>query len=480
MQYSLRATQLYGVLIAGFAICLLTGQKGDASAAETSGPAPLSTAFPTDDGYRGIWYMNQPSKDEYKYKYSGGFATYPQQHAPIAIYSKEANKTFFCYGGTTTTGPRQLLHMVSSFDHATSTVPRPTILLNKKTDDAHDNPVLSLDDQGYIWIFSPSHGTGRPTFLHKSTKPYDISSFVSKSIDNYSYPQPWHIPGKGFLFLHTRYQKGRSLFWMTSPDGEAWSKPENLSYFGQGHYQISWPQGQRLGTAFNFHPAPLGLNARTNLYYVETTDMGKTWLTAGGIKLDTPIVTTQSQSLIRNYQAEGKLVYLKDLNYDHDGNPVIMYLTSSGFESGPKNDPRTWHTAHWTGNAWDIRPITTSDSNYDFGSLYIEPGIWRMIGATAPGPQPYNPGGEIQMWVSTDQGTSWTMTKQLTKDSTMNHTYPRRPYNAHPDFYALWADGHARQPSESSLYFTNRDGSHVWRLPTKMNADSQAPEIVEP
>ena len=55
---------------------------------------------PKDDGYRGIWYYNQATKDEYKYKYSGGMATYPQQHAPIAIYSPQANKTFFCYGGT--------------------------------------------------------------------------------------------------------------------------------------------------------------------------------------------------------------------------------------------------------------------------------------------------------------------------------------------------------------------------------------------
>jgi len=42
----------------------------------------------------------QPSGDQYVYKYSGGFATYPQQQLPIACYSKEANKTFFCYGGT--------------------------------------------------------------------------------------------------------------------------------------------------------------------------------------------------------------------------------------------------------------------------------------------------------------------------------------------------------------------------------------------
>ena len=50
--------------------------------------------LPTDDGFRGIWYSNQPTKDEYRFKYSGGMATYPQQHAPIAIYSAAANKTF--------------------------------------------------------------------------------------------------------------------------------------------------------------------------------------------------------------------------------------------------------------------------------------------------------------------------------------------------------------------------------------------------
>src|SRR6478609_256496 len=91
--------------------------------------APL----PKAEGYTGIWYMNQPSHDEYKYKYSGGFATYPQQHIPIAIYRPEVNKTFFCYGGTTAkkgSDPQVLLHMVSYFDHKTGQVPRPTILLN--------------------------------------------------------------------------------------------------------------------------------------------------------------------------------------------------------------------------------------------------------------------------------------------------------------------------------------------------------------
>jgi len=47
----------------------------------------------------------------------------------------------------------------------------------------------------------------------------------------------------------------------------------------------------------------------------------------------------------------------------------------------------------------------------------------------------------------------------------------------HPDFYALWADGDAFAPSPSSLYFTDRGGSHVWRLPARMDSDFARPEI---
>jgi hypothetical protein len=434
------------------------------------------------NGYRGIWYMNQASHDEYRYKYSGGFATYPQQHEPIAIYSAQAKKTFFCYGGTTAerAGDKQeLLHMVSYFDHETGQVPRPTLLLNKKTSDAHDNPTLALDDRGYLYVFSPSHGTARPSYIHRSKKPYSIAEFELVLKTNFSYPQPWFIPGHGFLFLHTRYAEGRNLFSMTSPDAKIWSKPQPLVRIEMGDYQISWPHQDRLATAFDFHPIPLGLNGRVNIYYLETRDFGKSWLTVKGEVLQLPITATNSPALVYDSRSVGLLVYLKDLNFDAAGHPIILFLTSKGYESGPKNDPRTWKTARWTGQQWEFRTATTSDSNYDHGSLYIEAdGAWRLIAPTDPGPQPYNPGGEMAMWLSKDQGATWKKTAELTRHSPLNHTYARRPLNAHPDFYALWADGNPRQPSESSLYFTNQNGDRVWRLPKKMSGEFAVPETV--
>jgi hypothetical protein len=429
------------------------------------------------DGYRGIWYSNQATSDEYHYKYSGGFATYPQQHVPIAIYSSAANKTFFCYGGSTGK-PKELACMVSYFDHATGQVPRPRVVLVKKTDDAHENPTLSIDDTGHMWLFCNSHGPASNSYIFRSLAPYSIDEFEQITRRNFSYSEPWFVPGKGFLFLHTRYTNGRRLLhWMTSVDGREWSSPALLSAVEMGHYQISNRHGSRVATAFNYHPTKGGLNARTNLYYLETPDMGKTWRTAAGKVVATPVTDKHNDALVFDYEAEHKLVYLKDINFDAVGRPVILYLTSGGYAPGPANDPREWFTAHWTGESWQRRPFATSDHNYDFGSLYIEKNLWRIIAPTDPGPQPYGAGGEMVMWTSRDKGRTWTKEKQLTHGSRFNHTYARRPVDANPQFYALWADGNPIEPSESRLYFTDRDGSHVWQLPTHMVGAFEKPSI---
>lgn len=446
------------------------------------------SAQPKDDGYRGIWYSNQPSKDEYRYKYSGGFATYPQQQLPFAVYAKEVNKTFFCYGGRSRQ-KNELLHMVSYFDHATGLVPRPTILLNKETGDAHDNPTIMLDDAGHVWIFSAAHGTSRPSWIHRSTKPWSVDEFEEVLKTNFSYTHPWWIPGKGFLFLHTRYSanKGigitgvRGLHWMTSPEGRQWSEPRLLANIEMGDYQVTWRHGARLASAFDYHPRPLGLNERSNIYYAETSDQGRTWRTITGEPLAPPLTEAKNPALILDSRTDKELVYLKDLNFDAAGRPVILYLTSTGYESGPKNGPRQWHALRWTGREWVRRPVTTSDHNYDHGSLYIEAdGTWRIIAPTEPGPQPWTTGGEMVLWTSSDQGATWIKVKQLTSDSRFNHTYARRPVDAHPAFYSLWADGNPLGPSESRLYFTDREGTNVWRLPDGMSGDSAKPEPLRP
>src|SRR5688572_13142876 len=184
MNLNLKRTIISLVALGCFLSALVAQPQPAVKVAESDSPKEVPVTgtgkLKTDDGYYGIWYYNQSTGDEYKYKYSGGFATYPYQHVPIAIYRKEVDKTFFVYGGTTARTAKDeqvLLHMVSYYDHKTGQVPRPRLLLNKQTYDAHDNPTLQIDDAGYLWIFSSSHGTGRPPYIHRSTKPWMIDAF---------------------------------------------------------------------------------------------------------------------------------------------------------------------------------------------------------------------------------------------------------------------------------------------------------------
>ena len=477
-------------MIRQFIVALMLGSLlATAGQSQSSPPVTLNQKA---EGYRGIWYMNQPSGDQYAYKYSGGLGTYCAKHKPFAIYSPQANKTFFCYGGAAADDNRKLLHMVSYFDHATKTVPRPTILLDKQTNDAHDNPVISIDDDGYIWIFSTSHGTSRPSYIHRSTQPLEIDEFELVGatrqtreqptlIDNFSYMQVWHQPQAGFLAFFTRYNfpAQRTICFMNSRDGVQWSEWQRVAAIDEGHYQVSGIGKSKAGSMFNYHPTGKGLNWRTNLYYIETADRGATWQTVDGKQLSVPLTDVKSESLVHDYQAEGLNVYLKDLRYDEADRPVLLFITSKGYESGPENNPRTWNVARWDGAKWVITAVTTSDNNYDMGELWIfAADDWRIIAPTEVGPQPFNPGGEVAMWQSRDQGLSWIKIRQLTNASDRNHTYVRRAIDAHPDFIALWADGHGREPSESRLYFSSIDGA-VFQLPVTMTDSRMSPLLVQ-
>ncbi|HEX5870958.1 MAG TPA: hypothetical protein VFY65_11100, partial [Longimicrobium sp.] len=152
--------RLAGVLLAG----TLAACSGNALPAETEPVAfeqycaPVQGSVGTrEDGYRGVWYMNEPQGDQYRYKYSGGLATYPQQHIPMAVYATAVNRTFFVYGG----GSRDrnsLRNMVSFYDHRTGMVPRPVAVTVRGTNDAHFNPTIGLDRQGHVYVFANIHG----------------------------------------------------------------------------------------------------------------------------------------------------------------------------------------------------------------------------------------------------------------------------------------------------------------------------------
>jgi len=434
----------------------------------------------TIDGYRGIWFdLGQGSA--YGAKYSGGLGTYTAKHCPLAVYVPAVEKTFFVYGGTPAPDQRRLLAMLSYYDHRTGQVPRPVVVHEKHSvDDPHDNPSLQIDGEGRLWVFVSGRGTLRPGLVYRSRLPYDIHTLEQHGDSEFTYPQPWWVKDRGFMLLFTKYTKGRELYWRTSdPAGTNWTEDRKLAGMG-GHYQVSMEHQGRVITAFNMHPGG-NVDQRTNLYFVQTDDRGQTWRTADGSVIQTPITDPSSPALVRNYRAEQRLVYVKDIGLDAQGHPVILYLTSGDHQPGPGGAPRIWTIAHWTGSDWVFREVTTSTHNYDMGSLYIEAdGRWRIIAPTEPGPFRHGAGGEIALWVSDDQGETWTKARDVTRDSPRNHGYVRRPVNAHPDFYGFWADGNPEKLSESRLYFTDQTGRNVRVLPYDMPGPFAEPAPLYP
>jgi hypothetical protein len=446
-------------------------------------------AFPIDRsgqkaaGYKGIWFTLGQFY-EYGDKYSGGLGTYTAKHIPLAVYAPAVDKTFFVYGGDTGKKDGRLLCMIGSYDHAAGMVSKPTVVHDKLgVDDPHDNPSLLIDEEGYLWVFVSGRGTRRPGFKYKSREPYNADRFERISEEEMTYPQPWYIPGSGYFHFFTKYTGVRELYFETSPDGRTWTEDRKLAGIigapGEraGHYQVSNHFGPKLSTFFSRHPDG-NVDKRTNLYYLQTTDFGQTWTTADLTPIDPPVTEVLSPALVHNYEEEGKNVYLKDMAYDRDGNPVCLYLTSGGHEPGPQNNPREWRVSHWIENAWRTSTITTSDHNYDMGSLWIDGDRWTVVAPTGNQPQEHGGGGEIEIWESRDNGQTWTRSLGVTRNSRYNNNYVRKVVGGRDPFLYFWADGNPDRKTKSQLYFGDMKGN-VWRLPYKMRKEWAKPRNIK-
>ena len=447
--------------------------------------ASLKDAAQVVDGYRGIWFTIGQSKSEYGDKYSGGLGTYTMKHIPMAVYAPQVDRTYFVYGGCPDTGEAYLQCMIGCYDHRSGMLRKPRVVMDKGisgVSDPHDDPTVQIDKDGYVWVFVAGRGNRRPGVRYRSVRPYDISSFEYVSESIMAYPQVMYSKDKGFFLFFTRYDGVRQLFWQTSEDGVEWSPYRRLASIKEGsekssgHYQISNIYGDKLCTAFNRHING-NVDTRTNIYYLQSTDWGQTWTTASGTVVSVPVTERHSACELRDYQSQGRNCYIKDLNFDQNGNPVILYLTSDNHLTGPSGGVRQWHTLHWTGDRWEESLITTSTHCYDSGSIWVEDGLWTVIAPTDPGPQYWGAGGEMVRWTSRDNGVTWTRSLGLTSGSAMNQTYARRPFGAADGFYAFWADGNPDARSVSNLYFCDKEG-HTYRMPYRMSREWEKPEPV--
>jgi hypothetical protein len=436
----------------------------------------LGAQNPRAEGYMGLW-SRSISLDDESYRYSGGLGTFSSQHTPLAIYSEEANKTYFVYSGTRSPEESHLQIMISFFDHKTNRVPRPVIIYDKLgVNDPQDNATISIDSGGFIYVFVSGRGRTRPGFIFKSRKPWSIDSFEQIFRGEIVFPQPWWLNDSCFMLMHTKVQRGREIHWSTGTDGKKWSTSTKLAGMG-GHHQVTNICGNTLYSVFSYLPDG-NPDKRTNLYLVRTDDFGKTWKSMDDKVLEIPLTEAGSDALIRDFKSEGKLVYIKDLNFDRSGNPVILALISNDYHPGVSGDPREMVIVKWNGYNWEFIRVSDTHHNYDMGYIYTDDDEWRIICTMEPGPQREGMGGELVLWTSTDEGESWEKTRVITSDSRFNNSYVRRPVNANREFYSFWVDGDPENLSESRIYFTDHECDKVWVLPYNMKKKTAKPERI--
>jgi hypothetical protein len=397
-------------------------------------------------------------------KYSGNLATYTAKHSPNAV--KRGLFTYFTYSGEValdgfesgsskigTTGAvacnqggTQLFRnsqgsapaigiYVSRYNHVTGRVAKPVLVHMKCTSDPHENGVINVDAEGYIYLLVSGRAELRGNFIFRSSSPDSIDGFIdfTPAMDNYinHFNDLAHAAGKGRPFIGDAYRgiNYPKMYWVDEPNGlslgyfrlvytiycgtdEAETCRNSRQIYSarmhvdgskasiqgikplaayKGHYAVAYGRGRDIVVAFNVHPNN-DLDNRTNIYYMHSVDGGETWLNAHNQELTLPIVSSKGLDnvAVREFydpRKPGRIIeriYMKDVNFAGTGlnkRPTILYVGSLSVDHVPsKTVDHYLAKARWTGDSWvQIRLTNAVDHNYSSGMLFPDNNQYRVF-----------------------------------------------------------------------------------------------------
>jgi len=413
----------------------------------------------------GIWHASGATErvsPKARTVYGGAHATYCAWTRPMAVYAPAADKTFFVFGNADNSPT------IGLYDHKMKKLGHAVVVGSNPDMDAHKNPHILIDEQGYIYVFYRSHCT--PTYLAKSANPYDISEWVDMGVvvQRSSYPQPWQLKSNEIFVLYRgggTHDATESAVRSTD-GGKSWSEPMAIVATPpkNGCYAVSIAEHgaypRKVHLAWSVTRGKWW--QRYHVFYAHSDDGGTTWKKSDGSVCELPITEPVSEVVFRS-DVPDRGVWLKDIQLDSNGYPYILFV-----DANTLTYECIWRIAKCVAGKWSLHTVAKSDHMYDGGALvmFADDDI-RVYAPTTPS-QPYQDGGEIEEWQSTDGGITWTNTKHLTSGSKYSHNHVKAVSNGASDFRVFWNYGDANNSPETrqvELYWYGE----TMALPKKMD-----------
>lgn len=397
--------------------------------------------------------------------YGGPHATYCAWTRPMAVYAPSQQKTFFVFGNAENSPA------ISAYDHRTQAF-SPLVVVGRNPDmDAHKNPHLLIDDEGWLYVFYGSHCS--PTHLSKSARPYDTSKWVSMGVvaEASSYPQPWQLrPGELTVLFRQggTHDAGEALVRSTD-GGKTWSAPTLIgaSPPQNGFYAVttaadgSYPR--KVHMAWSVTRGDWW--QRYHVYYAYSDDGAVTWKRSDGRPYTLPITEPEAELVFRS-EVPDRGVWLQDIQLDSQGNPYVLFN-----DGHTLSYDCTWRVARLVDRQWTVQRVASADHMYDHGALaLLADGDFRVY-LPSHAAQPHEDGGEIEEWQSADRGLSWTKTRAITSGSKYSHNHVKTAFGSQRgDFRVFWSYGDSTDPPETrtvDLYYFGESLDGPRRMPLR-------------
>jgi len=292
--------------------------------------------------------------------------------------------------------------------------------------DDHDNPGLLVEPSGRITAFYSFHN-GPAMYRRTTEHPWDTSSWRAEKklpvrTGQNTYAKPVRLSAESNTYL---FWRGNAQPWYAIRNSKGhWSDARQLiSYPEDNPYtKVASNDRDTIGFAFtDGHPR----DVVTSIYYAQYRDGKITHANGDPIVAlkSAPFTPAQSDKVYDAASHGGRHAWTHDVALTHGGKPVIVYATFTADGLSHR-----YEYARWDGHRWRTHPIVDAGGpitvdpveRWYSGGVVLDHRDPRIVYASVQRGDHH----EIERFVTSDGGRSWTRTAITSNSSTDNV----RPY----------------------------------------------------